>query len=83
MMLSLLLAALVGDLIFLPAILSSPIGRFFRFAKRKPVEDIPSPAPGATAQETEAQPAAVSSTGQSHPHVRSDRPHRSSTKPVS
>ena len=33
LMLALLVAALFGDLIFLPAVLSSPIGRFFRTHK--------------------------------------------------
>ncbi|MFH1268830.1 MAG: MMPL family transporter, partial [Planctomycetota bacterium] len=34
MMLVLLVAALFGDLIFLPAVLSSPLGRFFRGSKK-------------------------------------------------
>ena len=40
LMLALLATALVGDLIFLPAVLSSPIGRFFR-AHRKKGQDRP------------------------------------------
>ncbi|NQU22180.1 MAG: MMPL family transporter [Candidatus Nealsonbacteria bacterium] len=39
LMLALLAAALVGDLIFLPAVLSSPIGRFFRSRRR--ISDLP------------------------------------------
>jgi len=35
LMLALLAAALVGDLIFLPAVLCSPIGRFFRSRRRR------------------------------------------------
>ncbi len=35
LMLALLFAALVGDLIFLPAVLSGPIGRFFRTSKKR------------------------------------------------
>ncbi len=35
LMLLLLAAALVGDLIFLPALLSGPVGRFFRASKRE------------------------------------------------
>jgi len=36
LMLLLLVAALIGDLIFLPALLSGPIGRFFRGGRRQP-----------------------------------------------
>lgn len=39
LMLTLLAAALVGDLIFLPALLASPIGRFFEPADIKPKSD--------------------------------------------
>ncbi|MDY0165130.1 MAG: MMPL family transporter [Thermoguttaceae bacterium] len=38
LMLTLLFAALVGDLIFLPAVLSGPFGRFFRGRATKPAE---------------------------------------------
>jgi hypothetical protein len=41
LMLTLLGAALFGDLIFLPALLSGPIGRFFRVGKKKPPEGPP------------------------------------------
>lgn len=39
LMLSLLGAALVGDLIFLPALLASPLGRIFTMRNRKPEDD--------------------------------------------
>ena len=38
LMFTLLFAALFGDLIFLPAVLSSPIGRFFRPSRKSPKE---------------------------------------------
>jgi len=41
LMLTLLGAALIGDLIFLPALLSGPIGRFFRGAKKEDQPDEP------------------------------------------
>ena len=37
-MLTLLSAALVGDLVFLPALLVSPLGRYFSPAKKKKLE---------------------------------------------
>ncbi len=37
MMLTLLSAALIGDLIFLPAVLSGPVGRLFRTGKKKTI----------------------------------------------
>lgn len=79
MMLALLLAALVGDLIFLPAILSSPIGRFFRFARRKPAGDTPAAPQHATPQ-TQHHTAARPSVGPgAHRHTRSDQPHHASS----
>ncbi len=50
LMLTLLAAALVGDLIFLPAVLSSPIGRFFR-TRRKPPKSRDRQTPDETTQQ--------------------------------
>ncbi|MCP4247567.1 MAG: MMPL family transporter, partial [bacterium] len=51
LMLALLTAALIGDLIFLPAILSGPIGRFFGLSRKKPKPKGPTPT-GASSDES-------------------------------
>ncbi len=55
LMLSLLIAALVGDLIFLPALLASPLGRIFSMRLNKTDDGKPSTAqPAQTSSEPEA-----------------------------
>jgi len=66
LMLALLGAALVGDLIFLPAVLSGPFGRFFRGArKKKKVPDGPAPSeePTAPLPDDEVMTVPIGSTG--------------------
>jgi hypothetical protein len=79
LMLTLLLAALVGDLIFLPAILSGPIGRFFRRPARKPSPK-PTPEHGMVVSPEPAEDGdlATAATGASHahPHVLTHSAHR-------
>ena len=78
LMLTLLAAALVGDLIFLPALLSGPVGRFFRTSKKKKKpSDLtpPQETPGAVAgEEVVAVPISGNPSGR---HLRSEPPHRS------
>ena len=73
LMLTLLVAALIGDLIFLPAILSSPLGKYFsakKIVKKNnrngsvAVEDIGEASSGATAEGT--------NVGGPHGHLKSD-----------
>ncbi len=72
LMLLLLVAALIGDLIFLPAVLSSPIGRFFDTrARRKRLADRLSkkgPRKAARHEEVIPMPTAHSPHGKSVPH---------------
>ncbi len=78
LMLTLLTAALVGDLIFLPALLSGPVGRFFLTSKKKKKPSDRTPpkeTAGAVAgQEVVAVPIAGNLSGR---HLRSEPPHRS------
>ncbi|HUT12130.1 MAG TPA: MMPL family transporter [Thermoguttaceae bacterium] len=53
LMLALLGAALIGDLIFLPALLSGPIGRFFRSAKK---EEHPDESPEVFQEDLDREP---------------------------
>jgi hypothetical protein len=73
LMLTLLAAALIGDLIFLPAILSSPLGKYFsanKIVKKNnrngsvAVEGISEASSGATAEGT--------NVGGPHGHLKSD-----------
>lgn len=78
LMLTLLAAALVGDLIFLPALLSGPVGRCFRPSKKKRPGD--PPAAESTRAAPEEEVVAVPMAG--NPPVRHVRrqPPRRSTK---
>ncbi|HIQ21703.1 MAG TPA: hypothetical protein EYH34_10790 [Planctomycetes bacterium] len=76
LMLTLLAAAVVGDLVFLPAVLTGPLGRFFRprGAKRKPEPPRGGP---------EHEPAAAEASGAevkagTCPHMRPDPSHPAS-----
>ena len=76
LMLTLLVAALVGDLIFLPAVLSGPIGRFFRTAKSKKMPDGPSRGDATAEADDEVVPVSKGEAPPAH-GVRRDRSHRS------
>ncbi len=71
LMLTLLFAALVGDLIFLPAMLSGPFGRFFRPRAPKPAQPVDDEA--LDEDEVIAVPLAGKHRG---PHVPARRIHR-------
>ncbi len=92
LMLMMLLAALVGDLLFFPAILAGPLGRFFK-ARSPRTSDGPaaatstalaSPAPGSLSNETVMEAAtsndstvhAVNAEGESFPRQRGIRADR-------
>ena len=77
LMLALLFAALIGDLIFLPALLSSPIGRFFK--GKRPQGPPESPLSGAVLPgETAGEIVAASGDGdRDRPRTRHDAQHRS------
>ena len=67
MMLTLLVAALVGDLVFLPALLASPLGKYF-CPKRPPSAE----APGLVEEPQEAALESAGDTGQTpHSGIRS------------
>ena len=76
LMLTLLAAALVGDLIFLPALLSGPVGRCFRASKKRPPKEAP---PEETAEAgPDEEVVAVPIAGAPPPrHLRREPPHRS------
>ena len=76
LMLALLVAALVGDLIFLPAVLSGPIGRVFRARKKTSPQELSPDRPGEKITGDEV-PAPPSADILSRRHVRRDRSHRS------
>ena len=71
LMLTLLSAALFGDLIFLPAVLSSPIGRFFRVRKRKGAKPHEEPPPDGTSQRVgdDQPPEGTASAGEGEDEV--------------
>ncbi len=74
-MLLLLFAALFGDLVFLPAMLTSPLGRVFRRRPRKPAE----PLPAEEVPEEEVEEEVVAVPGEPvtpKPHIRPGVPHR-------
>jgi predicted RND superfamily exporter protein len=79
LMLTLLFAALVGDLIFLPAILTGPVGRFFRGRRKTPPSEPTGTSrvaePGDETEEADLLPAGSDRSGP-EPHLRSDRSHR-------
>ncbi len=89
LMLALLVAALVGDLIFLPAILASPLGAVFRGSKKKDdagsdpstmiLDTHESPSSGEVATVKDGESGGVASgNGESPataPHLRPDRAH--------
>jgi len=82
LMLTILVAALVGDLIFLPALLTGPLGRLFGGGGRKAAaqsERLPEDAAGAPCVPAE-EPAAASVSGDGHRpaphHTRRDQAHR-------
>ena len=89
LMLTILVAALVGDLIFLPALLTGPLGRFFGGRRRKAppqpesrLEDAAraqaAPAEiGPSRQPIGDEPVSVSGDGHTR-HTRPDRAHRPS-----
>lgn len=90
LMLVLLFAALMGDLIFLPALLTGPLGRVFGPRKKKPRPDAPTDGPlpeetakrpdeGAEHSEKAAEDdeaAAASPSKATTLHLRRDIPHR-------
>jgi predicted RND superfamily exporter protein len=67
LMLALLVAALIGDLIMLPALLAGPLGRFFEVAKKT----------AATAPPAAMQPAAATSEVSESLPARASTPHSS------
>jgi len=76
LMLTLLVAALFGDLIFLPALLTSPIGRFFRGGRKAAM--VKSAEPSAVEGESGEDVVAVPIEGSSGTlHLRPDAAHRS------
>jgi hypothetical protein len=76
LMLTLLAAALAGDLIFLPALLSGPVGRVFRGSKKKR-PDKPLPEEGAPAGGDEEVVAVPMAGTAAKRHLRREPPHRS------
>lgn len=79
LMLTLLAAALVGDLVFLPALLSGPVGRCFRTSKKKPSGEAPPEGEGeATEPPSDGQllPVPLAAPPRRRP-LRHDSPHRS------
>jgi hypothetical protein len=77
LMLTLLVAALVGDLIFLPAMLTGPVGRFFRGRRASPSPETP-PSGGvahAVAKPGDAELLAAN-RATPDPHLRPDGSHR-------
>ncbi len=67
MMVTLLVAALVGDLVLLPALLAGPLGRFFELAKReRPTDNSPQTDQGPTGTST----VPVVTAGESHLETR-------------
>jgi len=79
LMLAILMAALIGDLIFLPALLTSPLGRFFHSRSKSPKPKQSSrPDTGAAGDEKLVGSAA----GGSHTNLhRADAPHLHSRSP--
>ncbi len=91
LMLVMLSAALVGDLIFLPALLASPLGRLFKPRRAKPVKSAGNAAPeaaatadGVTVGQTSETPhkngdvaGKANQASTRRPGVRSDPPHGS------
>ena len=79
LMLTLLAAALVGDLIFLPAVLSGPIGRLFRPSKKKRQPSADESADGPPDGDSEGQiiTMPISGTSPQSPPAAGDSPHRS------
>jgi len=78
LMVTLLSAALIGDLIFLPALLCSPIGRFFGGGLQKPHRDETGPVqqqPSATSDQPDSDDAKHPATPRHH--LRQDLPHSS------
>jgi predicted RND superfamily exporter protein len=83
LMLTLLFAALVGDLIFLPAMLTGPVGRLFRGRRKTPPSEPTGTGQVAESadevqecQEVDLVTAAGDASGP-EPHLRSDSSHRS------
>ncbi len=81
LMLTLLAVALVGDLVFLPALLTGPLGRVFGpHRKKRPPE--PSPPAGEPKDEPEVEPSPAAQVPPPHharrpgTRVRHDAPHR-------
>jgi predicted RND superfamily exporter protein len=79
LMLVILFAALLGDLIFLPALLTSPLGRFFRTRRKRPASE---PAQEAEPQAPAGRDLVGTSAGGPHAQARqrTDGPH--SRKPA-
>lgn len=80
MMLTLLAAALVGDLVFLPAILAGPLGKYFGKERKKPREERPNSKAEETGDEAVAEATAtphIGKSGQAQGTIlRQDRGHK-------
>jgi predicted RND superfamily exporter protein len=77
LMLSLLTAALVGDLIFLPALLSGPAGRVFRGSKKERPDQAPSDEAAEAVGDEEVVTVPIADTAATR-QLRREPPHRSS-----
>ena len=83
MMLTILFAALVGDLVFLPALLTGPLGRFFGGSKKSPSDESPPDElrfEEIAAALAEGELVAVPIDGAAARQLRSDPPPRRSTR---
>ena len=76
LMLTLLAAALVGDLIFLPALLSGPVGRCFRASKKKPPKEPPPEETAGAAPDEEVVAVPIAGAPPAR-RLRRQPPHRS------
>ena len=78
MMLVLLFAALFGDLIFLPSLLTGPLGRFFDRSGNQPKRPVSESSDSPTPQAPDREPPALAVKAPvTTPHLRHDTPHPS------
>ena len=78
MMLILLFMALIGDLIFLPALLAGPLGRFFEVSAIKQAEQAPSTEPDIDSTDRDTTPHRTKPRTGSPVHIRVDAHHKGS-----